>query len=184
VSYESPQAAAVAWLTYSQLASAVDQPTLDWLFDDGSLTRRLIQLSQDHFAVTPLYEGWQALRDDECLALNIAPGAEGWVREVFLRGHGEPWVFARSVASRSALERGGLDLETLGSRSLGELLFCDQAFVRRPIEVSHYPSHWLPAEAAQAGLWGRRSRFERDGLALLVAEVFLPALWHAATEEP
>ncbi|MDW2777789.1 chorismate lyase, partial [Pseudomonas sp. BEA3.1] len=123
------------------------------------------------------------LRDDECQALGIAAGAEGWVREVYLRGHGQPWVFARSVASRSALERGGLDLESLGSRSLGELLFCDQAFIRHPLEVCTYPQAWLPSEAAHAALWGRRSRFERNGLDLLVAEVFLPALWQAAKEE-
>ncbi len=156
---------------------------LDWLFDEGSLTRRLIRLSSDDFCVTPLFEGWQPLREDECEALAIAPGAQGWVREVFLRGHGQPWVFARSVASRVALERGGLDLESLGSRSLGELLFCDHAFTRHPLQVCHYPKAWLPSEAAGPGLWGRRSRFSRDELDLLVAEVFLPALWQAAQEE-
>ncbi|AIZ35035.1 chorismate lyase [Pseudomonas sp. K1(2024)] len=180
--YESPQAAAVAWLAYSQLASELDPRTRDWLFDEGSLTRRLTHLSDDHFCVTPLSEGWQPLRADECQALSLEPGAQGWVREVFLRGHDQPWVFARSVASRAALERGGLDLETLGSRSLGELLFCDQAFVRQPIEVCRYPEAWLPAPSASAGLWGRRSRFSRDGLDLLVAEVFLPALWQAEQE--
>ncbi|MBK4988663.1 chorismate--pyruvate lyase family protein [Pseudomonas sp. S36] len=183
MSYASPQAAAVAWLPYSQLATPLDQPILDWLLDEGSLTRRLTRLSSDHFSVTPLFEGWQPLRLDECQALGIAEGAEGWVREVFLRGHGQPWVFARSVASRSALERGGLDLETLGTRSLGELLFCDQAFMRHPLQVCRYPQAWLPAEAAGEGLWGRRSRFSRDGLDLLVAEVFLPALWQAAQQE-
>jgi len=165
------------------LGNDVDPSTLDWLFDQGSLTRRLTRLSADHFTVTPLFEGWQALRDDECQALGLAPGAEGWVREVYLKGHGQAWVFARSVAARSALLRGGLDLETLGSRSLGELLFCDQAFVRHPIEVCRYPGQWLPADAAQEGLWGRRSRFERDGLSVLVAEVFLPPLWQAAVKE-
>lgn len=182
MSYETPQAAAVAWLAYPQLANTLDQRTLDWLFDEGSLTRRLSRLSGDNFSVTPLFEGWQTLRDDECAALGLAPGAEGWVREVYLRGHGQPWVFARSVAGRSVLQRGGLDLETLGSRSLGELLFCDQAFIRHPIEVCSYPQPWLPADAAHAGLWGRRSRFERAGLDLLVAEVFLPALWQADKE--
>ncbi|MFB4391298.1 MULTISPECIES: chorismate--pyruvate lyase family protein [unclassified Pseudomonas] len=181
--HETPQAAAAAWLTYSRLPGDIDQPTLDWLFDQGSLTRRLTRLSDDHFCVTPLFEGWQPLRDDECAALGLASGEQGWVREVFLRGHGQPWVFARSVASRKALERGGLDLETLGSRSLGELLFCDQAFIRQPIEVCRYPQAWLPAQIARAGLWGRRSRFEREGLELLVAEVFLPAMWQAAQEE-
>jgi chorismate--pyruvate lyase len=183
VPYETPQAAAVAWLAYPQLATTLDQPTLDWLFDEGSLTRRLTRLSHDHFSVTPLFEGWQTLRDDECAALDLAPGAQGWVREVYLRGHGQPWVFARSVAGRSVLERGGLDLETLGSRSLGELLFCDQAFIRHPLQVCRYPQGWLPLAAAQPNLWGRRSRFARNGLELLVAEVFLPALWQAAKEE-
>ncbi|MND49335.1 Chorismate pyruvate-lyase [compost metagenome] len=106
--------------------------------------------------------------------------SEGWVREVYLRGHGQAWVFARSVAARSALESGGLDMEALGSRSLGELLFCDQAFTRRAIEVCHYPSAWLPAIDASNALWGRRSRFDRAALSVLVAEVFLPSLWQAA----
>ena len=174
---------ACQWLIQSLLHPAPAPLTLNWLFNEDSLTRRLTWLSNGGFSVTPLFEGWQPLRDDECQALGIAAGAEGWVREVYLRGHGQPWVFARSVASRTALERGGLDLETLGSRSLGELLFCDQAFVRHPIEVCSYPQDWLPVEVTSSGLWGRRSRFERAGLDLLVAEVFLPALWHAATEE-
>lgn len=184
VPYESLKTAAVTWLAHQQLAPGTDPATLDWLFDQGSLTRRLTGLSGDHFSVTPLFEGWQVLRADECQALGLAPGEEGWVREVYLRGHGQPWVFARSVASRAALLQGGLDLETLGSRSLGELLFCDQAFIRHPIEVCDYPNLWLPpAEMAHERLWGRRSRFEREGLNLLVAEVFLPALWQAANGE-
>ena len=181
--YETPQAAAAAWLAYSHLTTEIDPSTIDWLFDEGSLTRRLTDLSNARFTVTPLFEGWQSLRDDECLSLGLQPGEQGWVREVYLRGHGQPWVFARSIAARSALERGGLDLHTLGSRSLGELLFCDQAFSRHPIEVCRYPGSWLPADIAHEGLWARRSRFERDGLSLLVAEIFLPALWQAADKE-
>jgi len=177
---ESPQYPAVHWAPHdARLAARTQALTLDWLFDQGSLTRRLIRLSADHFSVTPLFEGWQPLRDDECLALGLAAGSEGWVREVYLRGHGEPWVFARSVAGRQALRNDGLDLEALGSRSLGELLFCDQGFVRQAIEVCHYPSAWLPAEQAADNLWGRRSRFDRGALGVLVAEVFLPGLWHA-----
>jgi chorismate--pyruvate lyase len=167
-------------LQYSQVADSATPALLDWLFDQGSLTRRLTRLSADHFSVTPLYEGWQPLRDDECQALELPLNSEGWVREVYLRGHGQAWVFARSVAARSALESGGLDMEALGSRSLGELLFCDQAFTRRAIEVCHYPSAWLPAIDASNALWGRRSRFDRAALSVLVAEVFLPSLWQAA----
>ncbi|MCA4961309.1 chorismate--pyruvate lyase family protein [Pseudomonas sp. Y24-6] len=172
------------WLPQGQLAPLPDAFSLDWLFDEGSLTRRLTRLSNDAFSVTPLFEGWQALRADECAALDLAEGSEGWVREVYLRGHGEAWVFARSVASRNALQGDGLHMDELGSRSLGELLFCDQAFERRAIEVCHYPEQWLPEECRAPQLWGRRSRFDRGALSVLVAEIFLPTLWTAARSHP
>jgi chorismate--pyruvate lyase len=165
------------WLSATQLHPRPTETVLDWLFDQGSLTRRLIALSADHFSVSPLLEGWQSLRHDECQALGVAAGSQGWVREVYLRGHDRPWVFARSVAARSALEGSGFDLSLLGSRSLGELLFSDQAFARGPIEVTRYPAAWLPAEVREEQLWGRRSCFVRGDLVVLVAEVYLPALW-------
>ena len=99
-----------------------------------------------------------------------------------MRGHGQAWVFARSVAARSALQGDGLHMDELGSRSLGELLFCDQAFTRQAIEVCHYPRAWLPKADQANGLWARRSRFDRGALSVLVAEVFLPSLWQAVHE--
>jgi len=171
--------AACQWLPQSLLNPAPAPLTLDWLFDEGSLTRRLTELSNEGFSVTPLFEGWQPLREDECVALQLAPASIGWVREVYLRGHGQPWVFARSVAARSALQGDGLQMEELGSRSLGELLFCDRAFTRQAIEVCRYPLHWLPAADQADGLWARRSRFDRGTLSVLVAEIFLPSFWHA-----
>nr|NYU01452.1 chorismate lyase [Pseudomonas sp. SbOxS1] len=172
------------WLVQSQLTPLPDTSILDWLFDHGSLTRRLIHLTNDAFSVTPLFEGWQTLRTDECAALDLAEGSEGWVREVYLRGHGQALVFARSVAARSALQGDGLHMDELGSRSLGELLFCDHAFQRRAIEVCHYPQAWLPSEVRAPGLWARRSRFDRGALSVLVAEIFLPTLWSAARAHP
>lgn len=152
---------------------------LDWLFNQDSLTRRLTQLSRDRFSVLPLREGWQILRDDECAALRIPVASEGWVREVYLHGQGEKWVFARSVAARSALLASGLNMEALGTRSLGELLFSDPAFERGPLQVCRYPANWLPVSDATPGLWARRSCFSRGPLSLVVAEVFLPDLWNA-----
>ncbi|NBF18495.1 chorismate lyase, partial [Pseudomonas sp. Fl4BN2] len=46
------------------------------------------------------------------------------------------------------------------------------------------PQAWLPAAVATEGLWGRRSRFDRGPLSLLVAEVFLPSLWRAIEAQP
>ena len=182
-----PEAALIhppRWLTAAQLHPAPAAQVVDWLFDEGSLTRRLTALSDGAFAVQPLAEGWHRLRTDECAALGVADGSQGWVREVYLKGHDTPWVFARSVAARSALEGSGFDLRLLGTRSLGELLFSDRAFQRGPIEVCRYPAASLPAEVRAERLWGRRSCFSRDGLGVLVAEVFLPTLWHRVEQQP
>lgn len=172
------------WLEKDQLPALPDEQTLDWLFDQGSLTRRLTVLSEGAFSVQPLFEGWQALRQDECAALSLPEGSQGWVREVYLHGHQQPWVFARSVAAKSALEDGALNMDELGTRSLGELLFCDQAFARGALQVCHYPRGWLPAADQADQLWGRRSRFVRGALSVLVAEVFLPELWAALSARP
>lgn len=148
------------------------------------MTQRLTRLSDNGFSVTPLQEGWQPLRADECAALNIPSDSIGWVREVYLRVHGQPWIFARSVAARDALERSGLDLATLGSRSLGQLLFSDPAFDRGPIEVTHYPKNLMPSELAAGNCPARRSCFSREGLAILVAEVYLSPLWQSLESPP
>ena len=173
------------WFSADQLSAPLAPDVHDWLYvDKGSLTRRLTELAEGAFSVTPLTEGWQPLRDDECAALGVANGSQGWVREVYLRGQQEPWVFARSVAARSALEQSGLDLPHLGSRSLGELLFSDPAFTRGPLQARRYPEAWLPQDWREPQLWARRSCFSQGDLQVLVAEVFLPALWRAARITP
>lgn len=173
------------WFSADQLPAPLAPDVHDWLYvDKGSLTRRLTELAEGAFSVTPLTEGWQPLRDDECAALGVANGSEGWVREVYLRGQQEPWVFARSVAARNALEQSGLDLPHLGSRSLGELLFSDRAFTRGPLQARRYPEAWLPQDRREPQLWARRSCFSQGDLQVLVAEVFLPALWRAARITP
>ncbi|WP_268801239.1 chorismate--pyruvate lyase family protein [Pseudomonas huanghezhanensis] len=176
---QNPAFASQNWRLRDQMTDTPEPVILDWLFNEDSLTRRLSRLSNNGFSVMPLHEGWQTLRPDECTALELPEGSEGWVREVYLRGNGETWVFARSVAARSALELDGLHMDKLGTRSLGELLFSDKAFIRGPLQVSRYPAASLPADSAQDGLWARRSCFTRSGLSILVAEVFLPTLWHA-----
>jgi chorismate--pyruvate lyase len=174
----------VHWCIASQLATPPGAVQLDWLCDQGSLTRKLTEVAEQQFSVLPLVEGWQALRRDECLALGVADGSQGWVREVYLRGQQQPWVFARSVATREALDGSGLDLAHLGTRSLGDLLFSDQAFNRGPLQACHYPASWLPRAVRAEHLWARRSRFSRGALALLVVEVFLPSLWQHLASQP
>jgi len=173
------------WLSADRLPSPLEPDLHDWLYvDKGSLTRRLTELADGAFSVTPLREAWQLLRADECAALGVPEESEGWVREVYLCGHGQPWVFPRSVAARAQLEESGLDLQRLGNRSLGELLFSDPAFARGTLQARHYPAHWLPDACRVDGLWARRSCFRQNRLGVLVAEGFLPALWQGGAVPP
>lgn len=171
--------AIACWRPAGELQPAPSVAERDWLDEPGSLTRRLTALSAGRFAVEVLAEGWQPLRADECAALACPAGSAGWVREVLLCGGGTPWVFARSVASRAALQQEPFALDRLGQQPLGHLLFSDRAFTRGAIECCHYPAPALPAAQQQAGLLARRSLFRRGALGILVAEVFLPALWQA-----
>ncbi|MDT3719545.1 chorismate lyase [Pseudomonas oryzihabitans] len=174
------------WLTRAAASTEPDcaEAPLGWLYADrGSLTERLTALSDDHFAVEVIAEGWQALRPDECQALDVPLASPGWVREVWLRGKGEAWVFARSVAAREALEAADFDLAALGDRPLGHWLFQAPAFVRGPLEACRYPQAWLPENTESTACWARRSVFRRAPLAILVSEVFLPAFWPHAEHE-
>jgi len=174
------------WLTQAAASLEPDyaKAPLGWLYADrGSLTERLTALSDGRFAVEVLAEGWQPLRPDECQALDIPLASPGWVREVWLRGKGEAWVFARSVAARAALEAADFDLAALGDRPLGHWLFQAPAFVRGPLEACRYPLAWLPATAERSPCWARRSVFHRAPLGILVSEVFLPAFWPHARRE-
>lgn len=174
------------WFDADQLHPALAEGVTDWLFDTGSLSRRLTALSGGTFGVSVLDEGWRPLHHDECANLEVARGSQGWVREVCLFGQEQPWIFARSVASRSHLEEGlDLGLDSLGNRPLGELLFDERtAFQRGAIQVARCPADWLPPALRNEGLWCRRSCFQRDALGVLVMEVFLPALWERARIAP
>jgi len=176
-----PPSPSPTWVRAECLQPRPAPALLDWLLDPGSLTRRLTRLASGDFAVRVLHADWQTLRADECTALAIPPDSTGWVREVALLGQGQPWVYARSVAARSALHGADFDLDRIGNQSLGEVLFCDPRFTRGALELCHYPLTCLPpglsSDAHIGALWGRRSCFVRGDLGVLVAEVWLPALW-------
>ena len=149
----------------------------DWLYEPGSLTARLKALSNQHFQVRPLREGWLPIRDDEAQALGVNADTTAWVREVYLEGHGKPWVFARSIATKEALEKSGFPLSTLGTKPLGEVLALHEAFVRGQLHTWRYESALLPDGHQTEPCWARRSCFSKGPLQVLVCEVFLPELW-------
>lgn len=163
------------WIAADHHPDAPAQPLYDWLSNQGSLSQRLSTAADGDFAVELLWQGQACARSDEAAALGVAGGTTLWIREVLLWAGGQPRVFARSSATLDSLHNNGFALEQLGNRSLGELLFSQAGIARGPLQISHYPAHWLPAGFQQPGRWARRSLFQADGLQLLVCEVFLQA---------
>lgn len=149
-----------------------------WLDDEGSLTARLVALSQGHFRVEVLRQQLALPSRNEQQALGMKRPGRALIREVILRGKDQPWVYARSVLPISSLSGKLRHLRKQRNRPLGAFLFSQPQLQRSPIAVAAFSADdgYLPASIAHPlPLWGRRSVFALDGKPLLVSEVFLPA---------
>jgi chorismate--pyruvate lyase len=147
-----------------------------WLLDEQSLTERLIRASKGNFRVEHIAQSWQRPTLSERRLLKLPAGQWALVREVALRCHDEPWVYARSVIPAGTLKGRLRRLRRLHNRSLGALLFQQPGLRRRQFEVALLPagSQFIHPDLRQQGpAWARRSCFELAGRSLLVAEVFL-----------
>ena len=153
--------------------------TASWLFESGSLTRRLKQHCKN-FRV-------KVLAKHELPLSQVNPGvfAEDdtmvQVREVLLYCDHVPWVYAQTLMPLNGIPPVIDELITLGEKPLGELIFTVPGMTRSAIEAAPFdldsPVGQLSERLAQHGqpkLWGRRSLFHVEDYALLVAEVFLP----------
>jgi chorismate--pyruvate lyase len=153
-----------------------------WLFEAGSLTRRLARNCGERFSLRLVSSAWGPPLPDERQALRLAAGRAALVRQVYLLCDGRPLVFARSVIPPRSLLGKNRRLTRLGSRPLAGLLFGHRPVDRDVLEVAALsPGHPLHALACHdlgprpAGtLWARRSVFYPARKPVLVTEVFLP----------
>lgn len=139
-----------------------------WLTDEGSLTRLLKRASRGRFSVRLVHQGFGRPGPAEAAALRLKARQQALIREVYLCGAGEPWVYARTVIPVSTLTGRHRTLKLIGTRSLGSLLFRDPGMRRQPLQIARL----------NTGLWARRSVFHLDRKPLLVCEVFLASLEH------
>jgi chorismate--pyruvate lyase len=105
------------------------------------------------------------------------------IREVYLRCHRIPVVFAHSVIAAADLRGVWRAVAGLGTRPLGAALFADRRVRRYPLQQRRLPpGHELHRRACLAldrdpgPLWARRSIFALGRSPILVTEVFLPAI--------
>jgi len=176
------------WRTRSSLfAHPVPENVASWVYDPGSLTRRVQQTCQDPFRVEVIaqYRGRPLL--NEATRLRVHADQSALIREVYLYCGDSPWVYARTIIPHTTLTGRQRHLAHLGNRPLGAALFADTTMRRDEVEVACMrPMHRL-FDTATAGLlqrpemiWGRRSVFYLSGKPLLVNEVFLPPVFEAS----
>jgi len=152
-----------------------------WLFEQGSLTQRILFNCKKIFRVEVLSQKWQRPMLNEALRLGAHPEHHALIREVLLYCGDTPWVFARSVLPRKTLTGPRRFLGKLGNRPLGEILFSDPNIKRDALEIAKIKKGQRMFSCATQRLnnppnfvWGRRSVFYLHKKPLLVNEVFLP----------
>ncbi|MDH5601115.1 MAG: chorismate lyase [Gammaproteobacteria bacterium] len=165
------------------LGRAIEQDIAPWLFEQGSLTRRIVLNCKNKFRVEVLSQQWQRPMLNEALRLGVHPEHYAFIREVLLYCGDIPWVFARSVIPHKTLTGPRRSLGKLGTRPLGEILFSDPSIQRDALEVAEIKKGQRMFSCATQCLftppesvWGRRSVFYLHKKPLLVNEVFLPSI--------
>ncbi|GAA6151285.1 chorismate--pyruvate lyase family protein [Pseudoteredinibacter isoporae] len=148
-----------------------------WLLGEGSLTRKLQDACEGEFSLRILRQGLATPRADEAKALGLPLRQQALIREIVMSGHGQDWVFARSVLPLSTLTGRLRQLKTLDNRPLGALLFKDPSMKRSAIEICPLAAEHFRYPCEER-CWARRSVFYLDQKPLLVAEVFLPEFAH------
>lgn len=162
------------------VSSAPDIKIKTWLFDESSLTERLINHCDGQFSIKVLSISRATPTADEIKALNLRPRCHAIIRQVLLLCDGQALVYARTIIPLSSLRGSLRGIVLLGSKSLGAILFADESVRRQPIEVALVKAQqgcrtWPPLSGL-GPIWGRRSVFLIKRQKLLVSEFFLPAL--------
>lgn len=155
-----------------------------WLFDQGSLTRRVIQACPGDFRVEVISQGRARPMLNEALRLGIRSYESALIREVYLYCDDTPWVYARTVIPGRTLTGAQRYLAHLKNKPLGAVLFADPNMKRDEVEVARISVKQRMFNIATekldqkpASIWGRRSVFYlKKKKKLLVSEVFLPAI--------
>ncbi len=165
----------------------VPENIADWLFDQGSLTTKLVRACQHcgkgRFRVEVINQAWGRPLYSERRLLKMRHGEVAFIREVKLHCDDQSWVFARTLIPASSFRGAARRLAFLGDKPLGAVLFADPRTRRRQMQFSAMHLGNIVHDQAVDGspgrrgdIWGRRTLFVYGGQPLLVYEIFLPKL--------
>ncbi len=163
-------------------APELDARIAGWLTEPDPLSACLRPLAGGEITLRIVQQGLATLSAEQRLLLGVE--AEScFVREIELFARREPWVFAQALIPDATLESHPW-LAELGDSPLEQTLGALTGVSRSAFEYADLPpAHPLAARAqrdvprdAQVTLPARRSTLAVRGHALLLQEVFLPAL--------
>ena len=155
----------------------------DWLASQDSLTKKLKE-HHPELEVIVLSEQIEIPLVSEAQRLGIARDEEAWVRCVVLKAGNRHLVYARTVIPFMSPQNPWQELQALGNKPLGEVLFEMPSIQRSPFEFSkdtlgywpHLINHLNAPVLRNNPSFARRSVFKQKQAPLLLTEVFLPGL--------
>lgn len=159
----------------------IPSKTSSWIYESKSLTARLRRNCTPCIQVRVLTQAWQKPFVGESKLLKQAPYRHALVREVQLECNGIPLIAARTIIPAKTLTGVRRRLSRLGTRPLGEFIFCYPRLKRLALQVAQpEPGDWSSAAeinlALQRKVWGRRTLYSIGGPKLIICEFFLPTV--------
>jgi len=157
-----------------------NQKLINWLNLKTSLTAKLRRECAE-LRVEILSETYEEPMLSEAQALGLSITDKAWVRCVLLKCQNQNWVYARTIIPNLQPQNPWHELQTLGTKPLGEILFEMNNIDRSPFGFGqdlisvwpHLNTQISPAKQKKMG-YARRSLFQRQQHPLLLTEVFLP----------
>ncbi len=161
------------------LKQALPPDVHSWIYEKGSLTRRLRKVYGSSFAVEILFHRWKPAFLGECNLLGLPHQQYNLVREVLLHANGRPLILARTILPEHTIKVAKRNLSHLGTRPLGEVIFSYPKLERLDLNITNVQhSLWREEliEKVNIGqhVWGRRTVYAIQKQKMLVSEFFMP----------
>jgi chorismate--pyruvate lyase len=152
-----------------------------WIYESGSLTRRLRSVYGNAVTVSVLLQKWQVPFLSERKRLHLPEHQYSLIREVLLHADGKPLILARTVIPAGTIKIARSNLSQLGTRPLGEVIFSCPKLERLSLDITLIqPPQWTQTIrnriAINQAIWGRRTIYAIEHQKMLVSEFFLPDL--------
>jgi chorismate--pyruvate lyase len=170
------------WLeNRSGIRHTLPENVQSWVYESGSLTRRLRDYYGDTIGVKVLLQQWNTPFLTERSLLDLQENRYSLIREVMLHADGKPLILARTIIPERTIKVAKSNLAHLGSRPLGEVIFSYPKLERIEMDVTLIvPSTWKPsiidAIHINQSIFGRRTVYSIAQRQMLVSEFFLPGV--------